>query len=244
MREPDKVMEICRAITASSGRPPSIKCRIGVDGLEPVDFLQPFLDRMCRAGVEHVSIHARKAILGLNPTKNRSVPPLMPEVVHTAVDMNPYLRLTLNGGIRTLAEAREHIDRWGVHGVMIGRQAYHEPWLLADADRVMFGKGNAGGSREEVLEAYGAYADQWCESAAHGQQKMSGVVRTLLKPLAGFFYGTRVNSAWRQHLHESQHETCLTSTDARPGEIIAEGVRLLRHGDEGAEVLDERPADG
>jgi tRNA-dihydrouridine synthase A len=150
----------------------TVKCRLGTNKLQGWDNLTDFV-RACKAGgTTEMIIHARICILsGLSPAQNRSVPPLDYDMVHRLVREFPDMKFTLNGGIKSFAEADQHLGRAvagdaaeehascereaaPVHAVMIGREAYHNPWLLADADRHFYGKKNLCFSRFVILMLY------------------------------------------------------------------------------------------
>jgi len=122
MFDPPLVAECCAAIINAVSIPVSVKCRLGVDHRDSYEELHEFVSTVSAVGVKHFIVHARKAILGLDTTKNRSVPPLRYEWVLRLVDDFPQLFFTINGGINTLETARDLIAK-GLHGVMIGRRS-------------------------------------------------------------------------------------------------------------------------
>ena len=140
MKTPGLVAECCAAMIAAQPVEVSVKCRIGVDDQDPEEVLPEFLARIVAAGVERVTIHARKAWLqGLSPRENRDVPPLDYDLVQRMKGLFPNLHISVNGGIASLEQARGFLDA-GLDGVMIGRAAYHQPAdVLCAADRVIFG---------------------------------------------------------------------------------------------------------
>ncbi len=152
--------EIVSAMRAVSRVPVTVKCRIGVDDMDSYDALHSFVATVSQeGGVLHFVVHARKAVLsGLSPAENRSIPPLRYDVVYQLVRDFPQLRFTLNGGIKSLEEARAHLQR-GVSGVMIGREACANPWMLATADQQIFGEPcpTASVTRRSVLLQYRDY---------------------------------------------------------------------------------------
>lgn len=127
MLRPQLVAECVAAMQDASAVPVTVKCRIGVDDQDPAQSLPEFLRAMQGAGVVHVIIHARKAWLqGLSPKENREIPPLDYDLVHQMRREFPGMRLSINGGITTLAQAKSLLDA-GLDGVMVGRAAYHAP---------------------------------------------------------------------------------------------------------------------
>jgi tRNA-dihydrouridine synthase A len=175
----------------------TVKCRIGVDDQNPEEVLPEFLSRLVGAGIERITIHARKAWLdGLSPKENRDIPPLDYPLVHRMKELFPNLHISLNGGITTLEAAQAALDG-GLDGVMIGRAAYHQPSeILCQADRRIFGSGTDT-TAEGVVEAMMPYID------AHVGQggKLGQVTRHML----GLFAGRPGARIWRRVLSEGAH---------------------------------------
>jgi tRNA-dihydrouridine synthase A len=138
--------------------PVTVKCRIGIDDQDTEQDLDRFADAMVQAGVDALYVHARKAWLkGLSPKDNRTIPPLdYPRVYRLAARLAP-LPVMINGGIETLAAAREHLAH--VSGVMLGRAAYHQPMLLADVDAAIFGEPPGSLTLGEIIETMAGYAE-------------------------------------------------------------------------------------
>jgi tRNA-dihydrouridine synthase A len=161
MREPQLVAECMAAIKAAVSVPATVKCRIGVDDQDPAVSLFETVDACAAVGVEVFIVHARKAWLqGLSPKENRDVPPLDYALVRRLKRERPHLSVTLNGGVASLDEAEAHMDASdGVQldGVMLGRAAYHEPALLGQADRRMFGASTTDVDAFEAVERYRPY---------------------------------------------------------------------------------------
>ncbi len=194
MREPDLVGDCVAAMRAAVKIPVTVKCRIGVDDQEPREALFGFVDRVARAGCETVIVHARKAWLkGLSPKDNREVPPLDYPLVYELKRARPGLRVVINGGITTLAQAREHLAH--VDGVMMGRAAYQLPWVLADVDREIFGEAQRGLTRAQALEAFKPYV---------ARELAKGVpLNAMTKNVLGLFNGLPGARAYRRHLSEN-----------------------------------------
>ncbi len=164
MAEPERVRDCVAAMRRAVGVPVTVKTRIGIDDRDDYDFLRRFVDVVAESGCRTFVIHARKAILsGLSPKQNREVPPLRYEVVHRIKSESPALDVWVNGGIRSPDQVREQLAV--MDGVMIGREAYHNPWLLAELETAFLG-GQAPDSRHAVLERFADYA---------GRQRASGV---------------------------------------------------------------------
>jgi tRNA-dihydrouridine synthase A len=127
MKTPDLVADCVRAMQAETDAPVTVKCRIGVDDQEPADVLPRFVETLAQAGVRHIIIHARKAWLqGLSPKENREIPPLDYALVLEMKARFPELTICLNGGVTSLSQVRDLLAQ-GLDGVMVGRQAYHDP---------------------------------------------------------------------------------------------------------------------
>lgn len=138
MREPDLVARSVAAMKEAVDVPITVKCRIGVDEQEPVEVLPDFVARIRDAGVDAVIIHARKAWLkGLSPKQNRDVPPLDYQLVRAMKQAFRDLPVILNGGLTDIGTCADQLDR--LDGVMVGREAYHRPMILAEAERRIFG---------------------------------------------------------------------------------------------------------
>jgi tRNA-dihydrouridine synthase A len=157
MREPARVADSVAAMRAVVAVPVTVKCRIGVDDSEEFDFLAGFVAEVAAAGCSTFVVHARKAWLkGLSPKENREVPPLRYEVVHRLKREFPALTVVLNGGLRDPAAAAAQLAH--VDGVMVGREAYENPWSLAGFARATLGAQTPPPPpREAVLEAMAAY---------------------------------------------------------------------------------------
>ena len=137
MREPDLVAECCAAMIATVKILVTVKCRMGVDEQDPEISLRALVDACAKAGVSTFVVHARKAMLeGLSPKQNRDVPPLNYQLVYTLKRERPNLTVVLNGGITSLDAAAEHLTH--LDGVMLGRAAYQQPAILAEAERRFF----------------------------------------------------------------------------------------------------------
>ena len=136
MAQPQRVAECIAAMRAAVRLPVTVKCRIGIDDQDQYEFLRTFIDTVAGAGCGHFIIHARKAILtGLTPRQNRDIPPLRYEVVYRLKQERPDLTIILNGGVRSVAEASVHCA--ATDGVMVGREAYHNPYFLALLEAAM-----------------------------------------------------------------------------------------------------------
>lgn len=171
MREPDLVAECMAAIKEAVLVPATVKCRIGVDDQDPRVSLFATVDACAAVGIEVFIIHARMAWLqGLSPKENRDVPPLDYGLVRRLKRERPQLSVSINGGIASLAEAEAHLDDSdGVQldGVMLGRAAYHEPAILGQADRRLFGASTPDVDAFAAIDRYRAYLAARLEEGVH-----------------------------------------------------------------------------
>ncbi|MGQ9367008.1 tRNA dihydrouridine(20/20a) synthase DusA [Azospirillum sp. ST 5-10] len=195
MAEPELVARCVGAMRDAVSLPVTVKSRIAIDEMEEWPTLEGFVRTVSAAGCGHFVVHARKAWLkGLSPKENRDVPPLRYELVHRLKREHPHLTVAINGGIRTLDSAAEHLA--AVDSVMIGRAAYETPYLLADADRRFFGR-PPGPDRHAVVEAMLPYVEA---------RRAEGVpLAVMTRPMLGLFQGLPGARAWRRHLSENAH---------------------------------------
>ena len=158
MLEPDHVAECLNAMQKNVNVPVTIKCRLGVDHYEDYEFLYDFVNIVQSAGINHFIIHARNGILkGLSPRQNRHVPPLKYDYVYQLKKDFPNLNITINGGIKTIDECKEHLKL--VDGVMIGRAAYENPFLIKDIDTELYGIKSNVNSKKSILNQYLDYVE-------------------------------------------------------------------------------------
>lgn len=193
----------------------TVKCRIGVDDQNADEVLPEFLSRMVGAGIERVTIHARKAWLnGLSPKENRDIPPLDYPLVHSMKELFPNLHISLNGGITTLEEAEAVLDA-GMDGVMIGRAAYHQPAeILCQADRRIYGQGTDTNA-EGVVHAMLPYIEAHLDSGGKLQQ--------ITRHMMGLFAGRPGARIWRRVLSEGAHR------DGAGTALVLEALEQIAH---------------
>jgi tRNA-dihydrouridine synthase A len=178
MAEPRLVAQCVSAIHEQVKLPVTVKHRIGLDRTQDYGFLRDFVATVAEAGCRTFIVHARNAVLkGLSPKENREIPPLRYDYVYRLKSEFPNLEIVINGGITTLQEIDLHLKT--VDGVMLGRAAYHNPWLLADP----------GKTREQVVKAMYEYAKK-------GQFLLRNVTRHML----GLYHGHRRARLWRRLL--------------------------------------------
>lgn len=192
MAEPGLVADCVAAMSGAVTIPVTVKSRIGIDDHEDYGFLRDFVAAVAPAGCRVFVIHARKAVLaGLSPKQNREVPPLRYEFVHRIKQDFPQLAVILNGGIRSLDHARAELAV--VDGVMIGREAYHNPWILAGFEQEIL-DGQPPASRASVVAEWMPYVQTQLDAG----QKLSSMTRHAL----GLYAGQPGARAWRRVLSE------------------------------------------
>jgi tRNA-dihydrouridine synthase A len=193
MAEPDLVAECVAAMRAAVNLPVTVKTRIGIDGRDSYEELVDFVARVAMGGCEVFVIHARKAWLnGLSPKENRQIPPLRYEIVHRIKRDFPGLTVVLNGGLTDLDQVAEQLRQ--VDGVMIGRAAYENPYLLAGVDRRFFGSSAPPSSRHQVIRAFLPYVE--------AQLRQGTPLHCMTRHILGLFQGVPGARAWRRHLSE------------------------------------------
>ncbi len=194
MLEPELVRDGVAAMRAAVSIPVTVKHRIGVDARDSYDDLCRFVAVVAESGCTVFTVHARKAWLsGLSPKQNREIPPLSYETVYRLKRDFPQFTIVLNGGVRSLDEAAEELRQ--VDGVMIGRAAYETPYMLAEADRRIFGGADAPIlSRREIVAAFIPYVRAELATGTH--------LRHMTRHILGLFQGLPGARAWRRTLTE------------------------------------------
>ena len=153
MLEPELVAECVRQMRRSVDIPITVKCRTGVDDNDDYLFLKSFIDIVKDSGIKAFIIHARKGILkGLSPRQNRNIPPLNYEKVYSIKNDFPNLEIVINGGIKSISEAKNHLNY--VDGVMLGRAAYDNPFMLSEIDSEIYSNAKTDISRKDLLSEY------------------------------------------------------------------------------------------
>ena len=158
MADPELVADCLRAMIEAvpSDVPVTVKCRIGIDSQDDYGFFERFVAIVAGSGVRVFIVHARKAFSGLSPRENREIPPLRYEVPQRLKQERPDLTVVLNGGLRSVAQAREWLPHFD--GMMLGRQVCEDPWLLAHLDATLV-PGTTSPTREGVVARYADYVD-------------------------------------------------------------------------------------
>ena len=195
MLEPDLVRDCMSAMIDAVDIPVTIKTRLGVDDHYSYQYMSDFVGRVAESGCGVFIMHARKALLaGLSPKQNRDVPPLHYDWVYRLKEESPDLQVVINGGIGSVDEVKNHLEH--VDGVMLGRAAYHTPWLLAECQQQLIEKQTIK-TREDVIESMNLYMER---------QVSSGVaVKHISRHLLGLFQGLPGAKAWRRYLSENAY---------------------------------------
>ncbi len=219
MKEPDTVARGVCVMRAAVDVPVTVKCRTGVDDDDPNVRLRGFIKTVGRAGCDTFIVHARKAWLdGLSPKENREIPPLDYELIEAVKAENPNLTIVLNGGITDIETTGGHLA-WA-DGVMMGRAAYDNPWLLSDVDQQLFSEPPFSQTRREMLEGMVPYIETHLSEGG----RLSHVTRHML----GLFAGQPSARAWRRYLSEQGHG------DGPGVEVLLAAAALVDRGDRAA----------
>ncbi|WP_080762597.1 tRNA dihydrouridine(20/20a) synthase DusA [Dickeya fangzhongdai] len=198
MAEAQLVADGVKAMRERVGIPVTVKTRIGIDDQDSYEFLCDFIRTVSeQGGCDTFIVHARKAWLsGLSPKENREIPPLdYPRVYQLKRDF-PSLTLAINGGVKTLAEAQQHLQH--VDGVMVGREAYQNPGMLAQVDSELFGADSIAPDQADVVRAMYPYI----ERELSGGASLGHITRHML----GLFQGVPGARQWRRYLSENAHK--------------------------------------
>ncbi len=193
MAEPELVRDCLGEMGHAVKVPVTVKCRIGIDDQDEDADFERFIETVMQAGVTTFIVHARKAWLkGLSPKENREVPPLNYGRVHRLKQRHPGLTIIINGGIANLDEAEEQLKH--VDGVMLGRAAYHTPWLLHEVDSRIYGDEAAGLSPLDIVERMKPYI---------ARELAEGVwLQNITRHMLGLFHGMPGGRLWRRVLSE------------------------------------------
>ncbi|REG85856.1 tRNA dihydrouridine(20/20a) synthase DusA [Marinomonas pollencensis] len=214
MEHPDKVKDAMRAMQDACSIPVTIKHRIGIDDQEGYSVVRDFVGDIATTGTKTFIVHARKAILqGLSPKENREIPPLKYHYVHQLKQDFPDLEIIINGGIKTIEECQEQLTH--VDGVMVGREAYHNPWLLSQVDEQLFGGQPLVNNRFEALEQF----------VEHMKGRMAEGARLshLTRHILGIFQGEPGGKQFRRYLSENGHQL-----DAKI-DVLLEAIELVQN---------------
>lgn len=216
------VAECVKAMQEAVSIPVTVKCRIGIDDSEEYVFLKKFIETVSKdGGCQEFIIHARKAWLkGLSPKENRDIPPLQYDVVEKIKNAFPHLTIHVNGGIKTIEQINSMLDlgkrpaacghdnlqnaHSGLfNGVMIGREAYQNPWFLHQIEEEIFGTKNLLSAEEVVMQMIPYIKDQ--------QTRFDTPVRSITRHMTGLFQGIPGARVWRQILSTEVHQDGVTA---------------------------------
>lgn len=215
MKDPLRVADCVAAMAAAVKIPVTVKCRIGVDDCDDLPFLMNFIETVKAAGCGTFIIHARKAWLnGLSPKENREIPPLRYDIAAAVKKTHPGLRVILNGGLTAIDQVLD--AKAGFDGAMIGREAYQNPYFMAEIDHALHGAPLPG--REAVAMAMIPYIE--------AQERAFGTpVKSVTRHMLGLFAGQRNGKAWRRIL-----STKAFYDGARAADLIPEALRAVDAG--------------
>jgi tRNA-dihydrouridine synthase A len=198
MAEPDLVAECVAAMREVADIPVTVKTRIGIDDHDSYEFLTKFVSTVSeKGGVDQFTIHARKAWLsGLSPKENREIPPLdYPRAYQIKKDF-PHLNVAVNGGVKTLEESLEHLQH--LDGVMIGREAYQNPYILSQVDQLIFGLDTPVKKRKQVVEEMYPYIERQLSNGSY--------LGHISRHMIGLFQAMPGARQWRRYISENAHK--------------------------------------
>lgn len=198
MSEPALVAECVQAMLRACDLPVTVKCRIGIDDKDSDEFLQNFIETVAAAGCKTFVVHARIAILkGLSPKENRDIPPLNYPRVFKMKRSYPELQVVINGGIKTLEHAQELLNH--VDGVMVGREAYHNPWMLNEVDALLFGaQANPNVTRMSLMQEFLPYVAR--------ELAVGTPLQHMSRHVLGLFHSVKGGKAFRRHISENAYK--------------------------------------
>lgn len=196
MAHPDKVADGLKAMQDAVSIPVTVKHRIGIDDMDDYQGLENFVMQSADVGIKTFIVHARKAWLqGLSPKENRDKPPLNYERVYRLKAEHPELEIIINGGITSIEQCQQHLKH--VDGVMVGREAYSNPYLLAEVDTAIYGDTRPAPTRGETIKMFIEYIEQ---------QMSKGVrLNHMTRHVLGMYQGVRGAKQFRRHISENAH---------------------------------------
>ncbi len=194
MKEPELVRDCIAAMRDAVDIPVTVKTRLGVDDLYSYEYFLGFVDTVAQSGSEHFIVHARKAWLtGLSPKENRDVPELRPDWVMNLRQDRPDLQLVINGGVGSVDTVQKYLET--LDGVMLGRAAYQNPWILAECERAL--NGTPLPERREVIQKLTEYTRSKVEEGVF--------VKHISRHVLGLFQGLPGARIWRRYISENAH---------------------------------------
>ena len=197
MKHVQTTADCVKAMVDAVDLPVTVKHRIGVDDFDSYEFLTDFVGAVAEAGCDTFIVHARKAWLkGLSPKQNREIPELDYARVYQLKQDFPELEIVINGGITDLAQSKAHLEH--IDGVMIGREAYTNPYLLAEVDQQLYGSKNTIRNRKIIAEEFIQYVDN----------ELSQDIRlqSMTRHILGLFHGMPGARQFRRHISENAHK--------------------------------------
>ena len=213
MKEPNLVADCLSKMRAATNLPVTIKTRIGYDDVENYENLYNFISILKKTGVKTFIIHARKAMLGkFTPKQNLNIPPLKYEYVYKLKEDFPNEEIIINGGIASTEEIKPHLKK--LDGVMIGRAAYHTPYLLADIEKKIFNNEDVP-SRQEVIEKLIPYIND--------ELKKGTRLNQIMRHTLGLFHGQAGASYWKRYLSENM---CVRNADVQKINHIMDKIKF------------------
>ena len=213
MKEPNLVADCLSKMQSVTKLPVTIKTRIGYDDTEDYENLNNFITVLKKTGVKTFIIHARKAILGkFTPKQNLNIPPLKYDFVYRLKKDFPDEEIIINGGITSTNEVKKHLQK--VDGVMIGRSAYHTPYILAEIEREIFNNDNVP-SRQDVIEQLLPYVKKEIEKGTRLNQ--------IMRHTLGLFHGQAGSSYWKRYLSENM---CVRDADVKKIDHIMDKIKF------------------
>ena len=212
MKEPNLVADCLTEMQSKTNLPITIKTRIGYDNVEDYENLHNFISTLKSTGVKTFIIHARKAVLGkFTPKQNLNIPPLKYEFVYKLKEDFPNQEIIINGGITSVDQIKPHLER--TDGVMIGRAAYHTPYLLADIEREIFNNEDIP-SRQDVIEQLIPYVKD--------ELKKGTRLNQIMRHTLGLFHGQSGASHWKRYLSENM---CVRDADVKKIDHIMDKIK-------------------
>jgi len=213
MKEPNLVADCLTEIQAKTSLPVTIKTRIGYDNVEDYETFYSFISKLKSTGVKTFIIHARKAMLGkFTPKQNLNIPPLKYDYVYKLKEDFQDQEIIINGGITSVDEIKSHLKK--TDGVMIGRAAYHTPYLLADIEKEIFNNENIP-SRQDVIEKLIPYIND--------EIKKGTRINQIMRHTLGLFHGQSGASYWKRYLSENM---CVRDADVKKIDHIMDKIKF------------------
>ncbi len=213
MKEPDLVADCLDKMQSTTKLPVTIKTRIGYDDVEDYESLNYFISTLKSTGVKTFIIHARKAVLGkFTPKQNLNIPPLKYDYVYRLKKDFPNEEIIINGGITSVDEIKPHLEK--TDGVMIGRAAYHTPYLLADIEKEIFNNNDVP-SRKDVIEQLIPYVKK--------ELKKGTRLNQIMRHTLGLFHGQEGSSYWKRYLSQNM---CVRDADVKKIDHIMDKIKM------------------